>query len=354
MIVAGLIAGLGFNEAQAGLVLTAELLLMGIAAAGLAPWMDRLNARSVSLVGAFLLLVGHGAAAGAGSMWAIVLWRSVAGLGAGTVLAAVNATIAGAPNPPRLYGLALMTSPLVATVTALIMSSRTVAVLAHSGAYGVLAVLTLIIVPILIVFPEYRTQRTVPPPGALPERGPGIVLLIAIFLFTASMMAYFPFIERLGVRLDLSLERIGEIFTIVVVAGGVGAGFAAVLETRIGVVAPLVGSLLLHSAAMILAIEVATLPAYVVGAVLEAVSFSFCVTFQFSLAAMLDRHGRWAAAAGGSLALGLGVGPYLGGALIESAGYSALSVLIVVTTIPAVAAFGWVARGRRAVMPERL
>ena len=214
--------------------------------------------------------------------------------------------------------------------------------------------LTLIIVPILIVFPEYRTQRTVPPPGALPERGPGIVLLIAIFLFTASMMAYFPFIERLGVRLDLSLERIGEIFTIVVVAGGVGAGFAAVLETRIGVVAPLVSSLLLHSAAMILAIEVATLPAYVVGAVLEAVSFSFCVTFQFSLAAMLDRHGRRAAAAGGSLALGLGVGPYLGGALIESAGYSALSVLIVVTTIPAVAAFGWVARGRRAVMPERL
>ena len=355
LIVAGLILGLGFNEADSGLVLTVELLLMGIAAMGLAAYMTRVKTRDASIAGAVLLLVGHSLAATAGSLEAILVWRGIAGFGAGIVLAAVNATIAGAPNPARLYGLALMVSPLIGTVTAFIMS-RMVAAFAHAGAFGVLAVLTLLVFPMLWAFPDYRTQSATPKREPLPQRVPGVVLMIGIFLFGLGMNAYFPFIERLGVRLDLSLERIGEIFTVVVVAGAVGAGTAGAIGTRFGILVPLIGSFLLHAAAMILVIEIASLPAYIIGALLEGASFSFSLTFQFSLAAMLDRYGRWAAAAGGTLSFSFGFGPYLGGLLIENLGFSALSILIIVTTIPAMAAFWWVAQTRgspQAVVAQR-
>ena len=111
LIVGGLIAGLAIGEASSGLILTCELLLMGVAATGLATQMARIDVRKASLAGAALILVGHGLAAASGRMEAVLLWRSIGGIGAGTVLAAVNATIAGSPNPPRLYGLALMVTP---------------------------------------------------------------------------------------------------------------------------------------------------------------------------------------------------------------------------------------------------
>ncbi len=343
LIVAGLIAGLGLGMAGAGLVLSCELLLMGIAATILATRMPRVDARSASLAGATLLLIGHGLAAASSGIEAIILWRCIAGVGAGVVLAAVNATIAGAPNPARLYGLALMVAPLIATVIAVAMS-RAVGRFAHTGAYGVLALLSLIVIPVLLRFPDYRKRaRSDQAPGPLADHGAGIALLVGIFIMGASMMAYFAFIERLGVRLDLSIERIGDIFAGVVIAGAAGAGIAGALETRIGFRLPLIGGVLIHSAAMIVALQFVTLPAYVGGVMLEGLAFVFTLTFQFAAAAALDPYGRWAAAAGGAFALSLGVGPYLGGVLIEAAGFGALTVLTVVCTVVVIALFWWAA-----------
>jgi predicted MFS family arabinose efflux permease len=345
LIVAGLIAGLGLGEAGAGLVLTCELLLMGIAATILATRMTRIDARSASLAGATLLLIGHGFAAVSSGLEIIILWRCIAGVGAGVVLAAVNATIAGSPNPARLYGLALMVAPLIAAVIALAMS-RAVGMFAHTGAYGLLAFVTLIVMPVLFGFPDYRrTAISDQPPGPLTGHGAGIALLLGIFIMGTSMMAYFAFIERLGVRLDLSIERIGDIFAGVVIAGALGAGIAGALENRIGFRLPLIGGVLTHSAAMILALQVVTLPAYIGGVLLEGVAFVFTLTFQFAAAASLDPCGRWAAAAGGAFALSLGVGPYLGGLLIEAAGFGALTVLTLVCTVVAITLF-WSATNR--------
>ena len=118
LIVGGLIAGLGLGVAESGMVLSCELILMGIAAAGLATRMAFINARSACLLGAVLLLFGHGLAATASSIEQVLIYRSLAGIGAGIVLASVNATIAGSPNSPRLYGLTMMAPPLIGFVVA--------------------------------------------------------------------------------------------------------------------------------------------------------------------------------------------------------------------------------------------
>ena len=118
LLVGGLIAGLGLGVADAGMILSIELILMGAAAIGLAARMSRIDARGACLAGAVILLFGHGLAAQAGSLTEVVVWRSTAGIGAGVVLAAVNATIAGSPNPTRLYGLALVVPPLIGSVIA--------------------------------------------------------------------------------------------------------------------------------------------------------------------------------------------------------------------------------------------
>lgn len=343
LIVGGLIAGLGLGVADTGMILSYELILMGLAAAGLATRMSHINARTASLTGAVILLLGHGFAATAETVGEVLVWRGFAGVGAGIVLAAVNATIAGSPNPPRLYGLTLIAPPLIGSVVAFLMS-RGIAYFAHAGAYGVLALLTLIAIPVLVAFPDYREEAMSTLPEPLQNHGPGVALLIAIFITGASMMAYFAFLERLGVRLDLSIERIGDIFAGVVIVGAFGAAIAGALGNRIGVRLPLICGVVLHSTAIVLVLQFVSLPAYIVGALIEGITLVFILTFQFTVAALLDPLGRWAAAAGGAFSLSLGVGPYLGGVLIEVAGFGALTILNIVSAILVIVILLWVTR----------
>lgn len=340
LVVGGLIAGLGLGVADAGLILSCELILMGIAATLLATQMARINTRTATLLGAVLVLTGHGFAAWAGTMEQVLVWRCIGGVGAGIVIAAVNATIAGAPNPHRLYGVALMVPPLVGAIVAFFMS-RAIGEYAHAGSYGVLALLTFIVIPFLLAFPNYHEKVMSTGPEPLREYGPGMALLLGILITGTNMMAYFVFAERLGDRLDLTIERIGEIFAIVVIAGAAGAAIAGLLENRIGIRLPLIAGVILHAVAMILALEVVALPAYIVGVILEGAAFVFILTFQFAAAAMLDSSGRWAAAAGGAFSLSLGIGPFLGGALIEAAGFRAITILTLVSTLLVVVLFWW-------------
>lgn len=343
LMVGGLIAGLGLGVAETGMVLSCELILMGIAAAVLATRMALINARSACIPGALLLLLGHALAATASSIEQVLVYRSLAGIGAGVVLASVNTTIAGSANPARLYGLTMMAPPLIGFAVAFLMS-RGIAAFAHAGSYGVLALLTLCVLPFLLAFPDYRKDTHSAPPEALKQFGPGIALLLTILIVGTSMMSYFAFVERLGVHLDLSIEQIGNIFAWVVLGGALGAGIAGMLESRFGLVLPLMIGILLHSTSMIIAIEVISLPAYIFGTVLEGITLVYTLTFLFAIAASFDRYGRWAAAAGGAFSLSLGIGPYLGGALIEAFGFGALTVLILITSLVNFTLLWWISR----------
>ena len=343
LLVGGLIAGLGLGVADAGMILSVELILMGVTAIGLAARMSRIDARTACLVGAVILLSGHGLAAQAGGLTEVIVWRGTAGIGAGVVLAAVNATIAGSPNPPRLYGLALLVPPLIGSVIAFLMS-RAIAAFAHTGAYGVLALLTLAVLPVLLAFPDYRKEAMSARPGPLQNHSRGVALLLATFIMGTCMMAYFAFLERLGVRLDLPIERIGDIFTAVVISGAIGAGVAGALERRIGLRLPLLGGVLLHLAAIVMVIHVEALPAYVAGALLESITLVFLLTFLLTVAALLDPLGRWAAATGGAFSLSLGAGPYLGGVLIEAAGFEALTILNITGAVAVILLILWVTK----------
>ena len=344
LLVGGLIAGLDLGVAKTGMILSIELILMGIAAICLATRMSHIDARVACLTGAVILLLGHGVASLADSLGEVIAWRSIAGIGAGTVLAAVNATIAGAPNPPRLYGLALVAPPLIGSIIAFLMS-RAIALFAHTGAYGVLALFTLIVVPVLVAFPDYRKEAMSARPAPLENHGPGIALLLATFITGTSMMAYFAFLERLGVRLDLPIERIGNIFTAVVISGAIGAGIAGALEKRLGLRIPLIGGVVLHLAAILMVIHVEAMPAYVAGALIESITLVFLLTFLLTVAALLDPLGRWAAATGGAFSLSLGAGPYLGGVLIETAGFEAVAILNIVSAIVVISILLWVTGG---------
>ena len=341
LVIAGLILGLGLNEPEAGSLITLEVTAMGISALALAPLLVRFSRRALGLSMATLVLAANAGAVMSQDIQALILWRVLAGLGAGALMATVNAVIAAAHRPTRLYGVAMMGAYASTAVLGIIIS-RIVEEYAYAGAYGVLAVFTLLILPLLAMLPG----RLDTPERARDSHNAASAwaCMVAIFLIGLSMMAYYAFVERLGNRLGMPIESIGWVFAAVQVASVLGSGAAAVIGERFGITKPLLAGTLLHAAAITIAVKAVNTSWFSAAVIAEGLTFLFILPLMFALVAQLDRSGRWAAAAGGVFLSSTAAGPLLGGVLLTELGYSALAWLAVIAAVPALVIFRWVGK----------
>jgi len=347
-VIGGLIDGFPMSEVQAGLILTAELLAMGAAAIGVAPFIRMVSQRNLAAVAALLtaaanalvvlkLLDGYIALASA---------RIVAGVGAGLLLAVANAAIAASVSPSRLYGFALMVGWFVAAALGPVMA-KAVAYSSFSGAYAVWMILALLTAPLVLGIQRKPACGEAAPLLPISAVGLGTVHLAGIVLVGVAMMAYFAFVERFSQQVGFTLQQTGLLFAAISISGALGAGLASLHGDRFGLLTPLLIGTVVHAAAISIAVGTDNKWLFVLGATLEGVSYMYLLSYQFAMAATLDVSGRWAAAAGGAMIGSTGVGPYVGGAIIASYGASALTWLIVVTTVMGLAAFSWVGRTRQ-------
>jgi MFS family permease len=347
-VIGALIEGFPMSEARAGLVLTAELLAMGLAALAVAPFMRRLSQQKLAVSGALLAAAGNAIVVlgWADSYAALLAVRILAGAGTGLLLAAANAAIAASVSPSRLYGVALMIGWFVAAALGPVMA-QAVAAGGFSGAYTVWMLLALAVAPLVL-----GISHEVPASDAgslLPRSGLGVgtVHLAGIALVGLAMMAYFAFVERLSLQVGFSLRQTGWLFAFISVAGALGAGLAGWHGDRFGLVRPLLIGTIVHALAILVAVDTGNRWLFVAGATLEGLSYMYLLAYQFALAAALDTSGKWAAAASGAMVGSTGIGPYVGGLLITLHGASALSALAITTAVLGAAAFAWVGRTRR-------
>ena len=347
-VIGALIEGFPMSGAQAGLVLTAELLAMGLAALGVAPFMRALSQRTLAVFGALLAATANAIVV---LRWvegfnALIAVRVAAGAGAGLLLAAANAAIAASASPPRLYGVALMIGWFVAAALGPAMA-QAVGLGGFTGAYTVWMLLALLVAP--LVFGIAQRPATIADTSLLPssELGVGSVHLAGLALVGLAMMSYFAFVERLSVQVGFTLQQTGWLFAFISIAGALGAGLAAWHGNRFGLVRPLLLGTVVHAVAIVVAVDTGNRWLFVAGATLEGVSYMYLLAYQFAMAATLDTTGKWAAAASGAMIGSTGVGPYVGGLLITLYGTWALNALVISTAVLGVAAFAWVGRSRR-------
>ena len=76
-----------------------------------------------------------------------------------------------------------------------------------------------------------------------------------------------------------------------------------------------------------------------VAAFCEAILFIMMIPMMLTLAAKLDKKGRWVVIAGGAFTLSVAVGPIAGGTLIKGFGYEGIALLQFFTALPAVYIF---------------
>ena len=157
LTVGGLINGLQIGEVEAGALVTVEFLVMGITSILVAPVSVRIPYRLLALAGGILLLAGHACSATAAGLGELYPWRITAGMGCGCLAAAVNAAIAQARAPDRLYGLAWAAGYTFTAIMAVIITENNDLV-TYDIVFGYLAV-TMLVFPAVSLVRAGSRQR---------------------------------------------------------------------------------------------------------------------------------------------------------------------------------------------------
>ena len=342
LTVGGLINGLEIGEVEAGALVTVEFLVMGITSILVAPVSVRIPYRLLALAGGILLLAGHAGAALAADLSELYPWRIIAGVGCGCLLATVNASIAQARAPDRLYGLAWAAGYTFTAIMAVVITESNDLV-TYDIVFGSLAVTMLIFLPLVWFVPDHGSA---PASLSLPADSirAGSILMVGLIVIGISMMAYYAFLERLAVQIGANPAETGRIVAGAQVAGIIGGLLAAPVARRLGLVAGLCVVSILHAVTITLAVWTDTV--IVLGAVafFEAVLFIIMVPLVFTLAAGIDTKGRWAAIAGGVFVISTAIGPVVGAFLIEETGYDAIAWIQWPAVLLAVSIFAWINR----------
>ncbi len=337
LIIGGLIVGLSVGEVEAGSLVTIELLVIGISGMMLAPLMSRIPHHILAITGAVILMLGHLLSSQSTAISELYQWRVLAGLGGGCLVATVNAAIAQAKSPTLLYGLAWAAGYSVTAILAVVIT-ETNDLISFDIVYLYLALAMFLILPLLWLVPKHGGESTAAafPTGSI---GTGSLLMLGILLIGVSMMAYYAFLGQMAVLIGASAAQTGWIIAVAQVAGIVGGLSASPLANRLGVINALVITCTLHVCAIAAAIWTEHVLILGLAAFCEAVLFIIMIPLMLTLAALIDKKGRWAAAAGGVFTLSTAFGPIIGALLIENTGYSGIAWLQLIATIPAVYIF---------------
>lgn len=339
-LISAIIHDLQFNEAQAGLLMSAEFGFTMLASLLVAPFMGRAPRRSLALGGTLLAIAANLASANVDSVYLLVAVRCVAGIGAGLALACGNATVSSARHPDRVAGHMNVLSVLLMIVV-MLGYAKVMALYGLSGLYYAMAATMAVM---LLAIPAMQQRAPLAETVQVRVTGkqsgnvllslPAICMMLAMFVFQARDTMGWAFVERIGTMVGYSGDELGVLLSVQSVVGLIGPLLAAMIGKRFGMSTPVILAVLLTGAtslSYVLGEHSRTL--YTAGVMTICITYFYALSYLTGLAAELDREGRVVAAAGSFLSLGLAVGPAISGGLISLGGFTLAAWGIAVTVV---------------------
>jgi hypothetical protein len=357
--------GLPLNDAQAGMIRTAEILTFATLTIFISARIRLFQPRLLGLFGVSMILIGNVAATLGAGVMEVVLARMCHAVGAACAMSAASAFIVRAPNPQRISGglvlpglLVSMTAVLAAgafatypaqalgpfwTAAATALGANPQEPLSQLGVFGAVGIVAVFALILVVIFaPKGQANATDQPAfssmlGAL--RSPYVIGCAVVFFGSTAVWQSF---RQIGLTHGFDPQQVGQIIIGVNLLGALfGASMALV---KLDWLRPaLLTALALYGIATTitpLAPSGATFIAAYMG-----LSLSYlCITVLLAaIGARLDRTGGLNAAGLGWQALINATAPYVGGAIVTNGGgYPALAVLCVIASLIALPAF-WLA-----------
>jgi len=335
MIVGGLIDSHGLSEQQAGNIAAAEGMGVVITSIIASFWIRRVSWVKALIVSMSLTALLHGISANLSDYIALLCIRFLAGLSAGAIFAVTVAALGDNREPDRAFGIAqavqgaLMFAAFAAAPS--LLQNWTV-----SGLYYMLAAASILMIPIVIKFPDSGIDHTVLPQQSEQASGATVLIWLGLFasvVFFICVFSLWTFIERIGVVAELPGDTIGLALGAAQLVAVSGAALAAVASDRYGRILPL--AVVLFGQCLVLWMLVGKFGSltFFVGAGIFQALFMIGVAYQMGAIAKIDVKGKYLVLMTAAQGLGAAFGPGIAAALIQGDDYSAINLMAAVCSL---------------------
>ncbi len=321
----------GFSESQLGIL--ASMDLAGIAVMSLfGPlWIKRLKWRTVVRLALLWMMLWNYVSAFLNDFTTLCLVRFMVGLGGGLIAVMLMQSISYVRDPDRVAAIYIVLQ-VSAQSLGFILLPGLIADFGLMGFFGSLIAVGSIALVSTVYFPV----------SGLPERSGDthngvarshsenirpILVLLGMALFFVAQVSVFSFAERLGVEAGFAAQDIGDSLGVSALVGLGGAVLGAALSTRFGRFLPIVVAALAQLVAFALWSPQIDLLTFTV--LLSVIQFfwNLPLGYHFGVLISEDRHHRFVLLVPFIQAVGISIGPFLGGFALELSGYRGLVYL---------------------------
>lgn len=293
--VGGLISELGFTQAQANLISSAEIAGMALSSLLGAAWIGRFNWRHVALFALFAVLAGNLLSFYVENFQVLVATRFITGLvGHGTAFALGVAAIGNTSQPDRNFGFTIASQVAMGALTALIVP-KTIAIYGIAGMCAPAAILAVVAMAFI---PRLATSGHAQTPDSNQSKRTGILILplLGLLVMIIWQMGVGPFFNNLvpyGISIELDPSDIGTALFLSTGLSIIGPLTASALANKINRKIPVCIALTIQLLIILSFQGDITWIGFTIRAILFQTAWNFTGPFLMGMIANLDESGRY-------------------------------------------------------------
>lgn len=318
-IVDGLVAGLGFTNAEAGYVGSANIYGATVGALIAVSFVGRWRWKPVTAT-LLAIMVGIDLVSTLiETPWVMIGVRGFNGIIGGVAVGQVYGAMARTFSPDRAFGVLLVVQFSLGGLGVMFLPP----LVPEFGAkvlFLALAGVTCAALIAIVAIPRIETRKqsgdAAYKPLTASKKMTVSVIMFAMFLFQAANMALLAFIIRLGEDSGLPREFIGQALGWATWVGITGALLVVFMGDRFGRFKPLLLAMLLTLLGTSLFYGSAHGGIYFIANVGTGITWAFVVPYLFGMASSMDASGRMTTLAGFVSKLGLATGPMAAGLIL--------------------------------------
>ncbi|NWL47406.1 hypothetical protein DM819_16490 [Pseudomonas hunanensis] len=326
-IVFSLIGARGYGEGLAGGVAGLELLGVALGSLGLAFCADRLPVRRMAIIAAIALVFTEYLSSLLLEATGLALLRLLCGTAQGVLMGLANAVLANGCRPHARLAAANVVNVLLGSALLFVLAPLQQAFTGLS-LFTILALVCLVLTPFCFgLQPRLVQQQHAPRRIGLPNAA-SYWLVAAMAVFACGSGAAFTFSFVMGSQAGLADSSINSTLSLAILGAIPGSLLCGVLGERFKPLLPLLVVLVIHALATFSAALAGGYWSFSLGIAGVLFGSYFILPYLQGLSSQYDPLGGTSAAIGGAFFLTMAGGAYVGGALVEVYGLSALGWLV--------------------------
>lgn len=318
LLVSEYILELAVSESRAGMIMSVEMAGFTLGSAILFGVLAK-DWQKITTISLIFMMIGNGLFLLATSQVAFTIFRFIAGVGEGLLMAMTIQVIALMRNPDRIYGI-WTAGQLGFGILGLLFFPAVIAIGGLKYVFLIWALLALLLFFSVKYYPVGRGSNNVETNSNISVHKLilGVFGLIGLFIYYSGQTGVWVYMDRIGISWNLDQELVLNTLFVGLIAGLAGSGVAALLGGKFGRALPLSVSMIFSALSILLLIMLSGEKLFVFAVCLFNFGWYLFLPYVSAVIAATDDNGKLLTGLAVTFPASLAIGPAVAAMLISN------------------------------------